>query len=71
MVPTASINWDLTGSINLLPLFWALSYFFVAVETRMEIYASFPLIEMRRNKEQKLAENPKGKFSHSRSPAPF
>ena len=25
--PAASINWDLMGSINLLPLFLALSYF--------------------------------------------
>jgi hypothetical protein len=42
-VPMASLNWDLTGSINLLPLFLALSYFFMAMETRMEIYVSFTL----------------------------
>lgn len=32
--PVASINWDLVGSINLLPLFLALSYFSRAMGER-------------------------------------
>lgn len=43
-VTLACINWDLMGSINLLPLSLALPYISVAVGRTMEIYMSFTLI---------------------------
>lgn len=59
IVPAVSINCHLAGSINLLPLFLALSYFSLAVETRMEIYVSFTLIKKKKKQSAETARKKK------------